>query len=130
MLDSCILMDILTNDSQWAEWSDRVLKQCLASGRVVLNVIIYAELLPGVADDRDLDAVLARSDLGREDIPWEAAKVAAGAFAEYRRRGGTRTAPLPDFFIGAHATVRGYTLITRDAARFRTYFPNLRLIAP
>ncbi|WP_299823619.1 type II toxin-antitoxin system VapC family toxin, partial [uncultured Jannaschia sp.] len=91
------------------------------------NSIIYAEISIAFDQIEDLDALLPEAVFHREDLPWEAAFLAGKAFRTYRRRGGARSLPLPDFYIGAHAAVRGYRLLTRDAARFRTYFPTLDL---
>ena len=130
MADSCILMDVISEDPAWRDWSERLLLDCMAQGVVVINSIIYAELTAGFTRIEDLGKRLPASAFEREEVPWEAAFLAGQCFRAYRRRSGTKRSPLSDFYIGAHALVRGYTLITRDAARFRTYFPQLRLIAP
>jgi predicted nucleic acid-binding protein len=97
---------------------------------LVINPIIYAEVAVGFDAPEDVEAALPADGYRREPLPYEAAFAAGKAFLDYRRRGGTRTSPLPDFYIGAHAAVRGYRLLTRDAARYRTYFPAVELIAP
>lgn len=129
-VDANVLIDIATDDPTWSDWSESALRRAGQGGRLLINPIIYAEV--SIAFDRieDVDDLLPEAVFHREDLPWEAAFLAGKAFHAYRRRGGTRTLPLPDFFIGAHAAVRGYRLLTRDAARFRTYFPKLDLITP
>ncbi|WP_292070867.1 type II toxin-antitoxin system VapC family toxin [Brevundimonas sp. UBA7534] len=131
LIDSNVLLDIATEEPRWIEWSVARLAEVLDGGEAaVINSIIYAELSAGYSTLKALDMVL--SDLGvvREDLPWPAAFAAGRAFVAYRRRGGARTSPLPDFFIGAHALEAGHRLLTRDASRYRTYFPDLELIAP
>jgi predicted nucleic acid-binding protein len=130
MPDTNVLMDIAGPISEWRDWSLKALEPFLQRGLVVINAIIYAELAAGYQRAEELDAALPPTDIRREDIPWEAAFLAGQAHLAYRRRGGLRTSTLPDFFIGAHALVRGYTLITRDPRRYRSYFPGLMLMAP
>jgi predicted nucleic acid-binding protein len=130
MIDSNVLLDVLTNDRQWSDWSAQALTRAAETSRLVINPVIYAEVSLGFAGIEELDEALSAETFVREAIPYEAAFLAGRAFLGYRRRGGVRTSPLPDFFIGAHAAVAGHRLITRDAARFRTYFPKLSLIAP
>jgi hypothetical protein len=96
----------------------------------VINPLIFAEISVGFKQIEELEAVLPRSDFRREPLPYEAGFLAGKAFLLYRQRGGPRTSPMPDFYIGAHAAVAGYRLLTRDAQRYRSYFPTLRLIAP
>jgi predicted nucleic acid-binding protein len=98
--------------------------------RLVINAIIYAEVSVRYSRIEDLETALPKAMIERESIPYEAAFLAGKAFDAYRRRGGTKRAPLPDFFIGGHAAVADYSLLTRDAAGYRTYFPKLRLISP
>ena len=97
---------------------------------LVINVIIYAELLPAYSSEERLRQYLRRSPLQKKALPFTAAAPAARAFTEYRKRGGSKNAPLPDFFIGAHAEAEGLTLLTRDPKRYRTYFPRVELISP
>jgi predicted nucleic acid-binding protein len=130
MPDTNVLMDIAGPISAWRDWSLNALEPFLQVGLVVINVIIYAELAAGYERAEELDAALPAADFRRDDIPWEAAFLAGQAHLAYRRRGGARTTTLPDFFIGAHALVRGHTLITRDPRRYCSYFPDLKLIAP
>lgn len=128
-VDTSVIFDVIA-PSPFAEWSSQALGAAAQSARLVVNAIVYAEAAAGASTPQDMDLIFPSSSFEIEDIPLEAAYVAGKAFASYRRRGGTRTLPLPDFFIGAHALVRGYTLLTRDAARCRTCFPALKLIAP
>lgn len=128
LLDSNVLIDLLI-DSQWSPW---VVDQMHALGdeEFAINPLIYAEVSVPYASAAELDADLNRFLFIRLDLPWEAAFVAGRAFSRYRRNSGPRTSPLPDFYIGAHAQVSGLTLLTRDATRYRTYFPEVALIAP
>jgi predicted nucleic acid-binding protein len=130
LIDANILIDIATDDPVWGDWSADALARAGRGRRRVLNPVVYAEV--SVAFDRieDLDALLPAGVFDREDPPWEAAFLAGKAFLAYRRRGGARTTTLPDFFIGAHAAVKGYALLTRDRGRFQTYFPSVDLIGP
>jgi predicted nucleic acid-binding protein len=130
MVDSCVLLDIATDDPKWAEWSEAAVAQAQDEGELVINPLIYAEVSVGFRSIEELDAALPPADFTREQLPYEAGFLAGKAFMAYRRRGGQRTAPLPDFYIGAHAAVRSYRLITRDVKRFRTYFPAIGLICP
>jgi predicted nucleic acid-binding protein len=130
LVDSNVLLDLMTEDARWFSWSQRALEDAANRTRLVINAIVYGEVSVRFSRIEELEAALPRELIGREPIPYEAAFLAAKAFAGYRRRGGTRTSTLPDLFIGAHAAVAGYELLTRDGARFRTYFPKLALIAP
>ncbi len=129
LVDSNILLDVLIPDPVWEDWSSGALAAAAESSPLVINPIVFAEVSVGFDRIEDLEAALP-AELRREPLPWDAAFLAAKAFLAYRRRGGTKLAPLPDFFIGAHAAVRGYTLLTRDAGRYRTCFPTLALIVP
>jgi len=130
LVDSNVLIDVATSGSEWADWSASMITRAAEEGRVVINPIIYAEVSMGFDRIEDLDAALPVEYFAREELPWAAAFLAAHVFLDYRRAGGARRAPLPDFYIGAHAAIAGYTLLTRDARRYRAYFPKLRLIAP
>lgn len=130
LVDSNVLLDILTQDTRWSAWSARALAEAADRHRLVINAMVYAEVSAHYSRVEDLDAALPTTMLEREPIPFAAAFLAGKCFLAYKRRGGVKQSPLPDFFIGAHAAVAGYTLITRDASRYRTYFPGLPLIAP
>ena len=130
LVDANVLLDIMTEDARWLAWSAEALERAADRHRLVINPVIYAEVSIRYTRIEALEAALPKAMFDREPVPYEAAFLAGKAFFAYRRRGGTKTLPLPDFFIGAHAAVAGYSLITRDAARYRTYFPKLSLIAP
>jgi predicted nucleic acid-binding protein len=130
LIDSNVLLDILDEDEEWVDWSASMLTRAAEQGRVVINPLIYAETSVTFDTVEELDQALPPQYFVREELPWDAAFLAAKVFAKYRRRGGTRRSPLPDFYIGAHAAVAGYTLLTRDAVRYREYFPKLRIIGP
>ena len=130
LVDSNVILDVVTEDAEWADWSASMLSKVAHEGRLVINPLIYAEVSCGYDAIEDLDEALPPEYFTREPLPWPAAFLAARAFLAYRRRGGSRSASLPDFYIGAHAAIAGYTLLTRDARNYRTYFPKLRVIAP
>ncbi|TCO55094.1 hypothetical protein EV192_108382 [Actinocrispum wychmicini] len=130
LVDTCVLLDIFTDDPKWADWSEQAVADARDSGDLVINPIVYAEVSAGFDTIEDLDDALPATDFKREQLPYEAGFLASRAFVAYRKRGGERRSPLPDFYIGAHAAVSRYQLLTRDVARYRTYFSNLRLIAP
>lgn len=130
LVDTNVLFDYLSEDSEWFEWAAAMLRDAGEAGPVAINPVVYAEV--SVRYDRidDVDEALPSAYFHRLQLPWEAAFLAAKCFERYRKRGGVRRSPLPDFFIGAHAAVADMTLLTRDARRYRTYFPKLRIIAP
>lgn len=130
LIDSNVLLDVMTEDPRWLHWSSAAIENAADSGRLAINPVIFAEVSIRYSTIEDLEKSLPRSLVDKEPIPYEAAFLAGKCFLEYRRRGGARASTLPDFFIGAHAAVAGYRLITRDAARYRTYFPKLDIISP
>ena len=130
MVDTCVLLDIVTQDPQWLDWSAAAIQEAADAGPLVINPIIYAELSIGFETIEALQTLLSRDIFEYRPIPCEAAFLAGKCFLMYRRRGGEKTRPLPDFLIGAHAAVESLPLITRDTQRFRTYFPRLELICP
>ena len=130
LIDSCVLLDVITGDAHWADWSASQIAAALDAGRVVINPLIYAEVSVGFESFEDLDELLPASDFEREPLPFVAGFAAGKAFVRYRRHGGGKRSPLPGFYIGAHAALAGYQLLTRDTSRYRTYFPKLRIIAP
>jgi predicted nucleic acid-binding protein len=129
LVDSNILLDLFIEDDEWFDWSAAMLEQTSSHGLLVINPIIYAEVSVRFDSLEDLEDELP-GDWAKRPLPWEAAFLAGKCFERYRRAGGTRTAPLPDFFIGAHAAIENLTLLTRDPRRFRAYFPKLRIISP
>ena len=130
LVDSNVLLDIATADPRWGPWSERALADAADQGQLAINSIIYAEVSVGFSRIEELDDALPPEAFLRARLPYEAGFLAGKAFGTYRRRGGVRTAPLPDFYIGAHAAIAGFRLLTRDAQRYRGYFPTVRLIAP
>ncbi len=130
LVDSNVLLDVMTEDAVWFSWSAERLAAIADRSRLVINPVIYAEVSVRYSRIEDLDEALPTSLIAREPIPFAAAFLAGKSFEAYRRRGGERRSPLPDFFIGAHAAVAGYRLLTRDTARYRTYFPKIELISP
>ena len=130
LIDSNILLDVMTEDPRWFAWSEDALARCADESILAINPIIYAEVSIRFARIEDLETALPETAFRRLPLPWEAAFLAGKCFLKYRRRGGGKGSPLPDFYIGAHAAVAGTQLLTRDASRYRAYFPGLRLIAP
>ena len=130
LVDSNVLLDLLEEDATWYEWSSRQLQLAADNSALIINPIVYTEVSIGFTRIEELDEALRPDIFERRPLPWEAAFLAGKCFLRYRKQGGTRRSPLPDFFIGAHAAVEGLTLLTRDATRYRTYFPTLSLIAP
>jgi hypothetical protein len=130
LVDSNVLLDVMTMDAQWAAWSSAALADAAETARLFINPIIYAEVSVRFSRIEDLEAGLPAALLESAPVPYEAAFLAGKLILAYRRRGGVRTAPLTDFFIGAHAAVAGMRLLTRDVARYRADFPTLELIAP
>jgi predicted nucleic acid-binding protein len=130
LVDSNILLDIATDDPAWGDWSAQALAEIAEHSILIVNPIIYAEVSVGYSTIEALDASLPAELFHREALPWEAGFLAGKCFLLYRRRGGLRKSPLPDFYIGAHAAVSGLALLTRDAARYSTYFPRLVFVAP
>lgn len=130
LVDSNVLLDVATEDLEWSAWSTRILMDVAEHAELIINPIIYAEVSVGYSSIEALDDALPGDFFHREALPWEAGFLAGKCFAMYRRRGGLRTSPLPDFYIGAHAAVGGLALLTRDATRYRTYFPRLQILAP
>jgi predicted nucleic acid-binding protein len=130
LVDSNVLIDVFSRDAVWAEWSKEALSRVGSDGPLVINPVIYAEISHRYSTKEALDQELPEDEFMRENIPWAAAFLAGKAFADYRQRGGHRRSPLPGFFIGAHAAVSGLRLLTRDVARYRTYFPRIELIGP
>lgn len=130
LVDSNILLDVATNDRHWGDWSSRALNEVADHTSLIINPIIYAEVSIGYSTIEALDAALPRALYQLESLPWEAGFLAGKSFVNYRRRGGLRNSPLPDFYIGAHAAIERLALLTRDAAGYRSYFPTVVLLAP
>ena len=130
LVDSCVILDVATGDPRWADWSAGRIAEALDAGRVVINPLIYAEVSVGYSSVEELDDLLPAGDYQREPLPYRAGFAAGKAYLRYRRSGGGKRSPMPDFYIGAHAAVAGYRLLTRDASRYQSYFPKLELIVP
>ena len=130
LVDSNVLLDVLTDDPTWAERSGTALAEAADNSRLAINALIYAEVSIGFERIEELDAALPPSTFERLPLPWAAGFLAGKCFLRYRRSGGVRRSPLLDFYIGAHAMVDGMTLLTRDAARYRTYLPRLSVLTP
>ena len=130
LVDTNVLVDLVTDDPLWGEWSQRQLDRAAAQDGLAINDIVYAELSVGYSRIEELDAMIREVGLVTAAIPRVALFLAGKAFQRYRSAGGRRTGVLPDFFLGAHAVISDCVLITRDAARYRTYFPGIVLIAP
>jgi len=130
LVDSNVLLDVATNDPNWSGWSGRALAESAEHTTLIINPIIYAEVSIGYTTIEALDVALPTTLYQREPLPWEAGFLAGKCFLLYRRRGGLRNSPLPDFYIGAHAAIGHLALLTRDAARYRSYFPRIQIISP
>ncbi len=130
LVDTNVLLDVFTDDPRWADWSATALADARDGGPLLINPLIYAELSIRFSSPAALDGALDQLGIRRDPLPYEAAFPAGAAFVEYRRRGGSRTSPLPDFYIGAHAAASGHRLLSRDAGRYSSSFPELVLIAP
>jgi predicted nucleic acid-binding protein len=130
LVDSNVIIDILTSDPTWCAWSEAALHNAADHDEIAINPIIYAEISSGFATMAELDLRPGIEALHRLPLPYHAGFIAGRAFVDYRRRGGVRTSPLPDFYIGAHAAVSGLRILTRDVRRYKRYFPRVALISP
>ena len=130
LVDTNVLLDVATDDRRWAPWSLHALEAAAMQGELRINPVVYAEFSIGYARIEEVDAALATARIAIAEIPRAALFLAGKAFADYRRRRGTKASVLPDFFVGAHAAVAGLRLITSDAGRYRTYFPSVELVVP
>jgi predicted nucleic acid-binding protein len=130
LVDSNVILDVLTEDPQWCDWSAQQLADFANQGDLIINPIIFAEVSIGFNQPDELESALPETFFQREPLPYEAAFLAGKAFLSYRQQGGNRRSPLPDFYIGAHAAVQNLPLLTRDVNRYRTYFPSVHLITP
>jgi len=130
LVDTNVLLDVVEDDPQWAVWSQGQLETVGLTDRLVINGVIYSELSIAFARIEELERVMDEASLTLEEIPREALFLAGKVFLDYRRRKGSKQHVLPDFYIGAHAAVNGYPILTRDVAPYRSYFPTVRLISP
>ena len=130
LVDTNVLLDVVLDDPEWADWSQGQLEAASLSSRLAINPVVYSELSMAFARIEELEGVLADASLSYVEIPREALFLAGKVFLDYRRRQGTRQSVLPDFYIGAHAAVNRWPLLTRDTSRYRSYFPTVQLFAP
>jgi hypothetical protein len=130
LVDTNVLLDVVQDDAQWANWSQSQLESASVTEHLAINPIIYSELSISFARIEELEAVIAEASLAVEEVPREALFLAGKAFLQYKRGRGTKHGVLPDFFIGAHAAVMNWSILTRDVGRYRAYFPTVELISP
>lgn len=130
LVDSNILLDIFTEDQHWYAWSANTLAESAEQTLLYINPIIYSEISVGFERIEDLENALPSAYIQRAELPYEAAFLAGKCFLKYRKAGGLKRSPLPDFFIGAHAAIKGWSILTRDKGRYQAYFPSLHVIAP
>ena len=130
LVDSDVLLDVLTEDPTWFDWSSAAIESHAEHSMLVIDPLIYAEVSIRFERIEELEEALPATMFRRDALPWEAAFLAGKCFVQYRRRGGAKQSPLPDFYIGAHAAVARMTLLTRDGGRYRTYFPTLDIVEP
>ncbi|MES2664167.1 MAG: type II toxin-antitoxin system VapC family toxin, partial [Pseudomonadota bacterium] len=123
LIDSNILLDIFTEDARWFEWSSNALLEHAEKDLLYINPIIYSEISVGFKKIEELETALPADYIQRDNLPYEAAFLAGKCFLKYRKAGGTKSSPLPDFYIGAHAAIKGWSILTRDKGRYRSYFP-------
>lgn len=129
-IDSCVLLDLFTNDQTWAEWSENVLEQFSHTNTLYINSIVYTEISIGFNKIEEVESAISELEIKVLEIPREALFLTGKTFLKYRKNKGTKNSPLPDFFIGAHASVSNFELITRDSDKYQTYFPQVKLIHP
>ena len=130
LVDSNVLLDVATSDPVWSDWSGRAIAECADHSTLIIDPIVYAEVSIGYSTIEALNAALPITSYAREPLPWDAGFLAGKCFLNYRKRGGARNTPLPDFYIGAHAAVAELAVLTREASRYRTYFPKLEILGP
>ncbi len=129
-VDSSILLDLFTDDPNWADWSENILDKYSQTNTLYINSIVYTEVSIGFNKIEEAEKAISQLGIKVLEIPREALFLTGKAFLKYRKHKGTKKIPLPDFFIGAHATVSKFVLITRDSTKYKTYFPQLKLIHP
>jgi predicted nucleic acid-binding protein len=129
-VDSCILLDLFTNDPKWADWSEKILDRYSQTNTLFINSIVYTEISIGFNKIEKVEYVINQLGIKVLEIPREALFLAGKVFQQYRKNKGTKSSTLPDFFIGAHATISSLAIITRDISRYKAYFPQLRIISP
>lgn len=130
LVDSNVILDVFTQDPDWFDWSSNALRKAVDDSVAVINPIVYAEVSVHFSTIEELDVRLPRDHFRRDDLPWPAAFLAGKAYRVYRRGAGAKRSPMPDFYIGAHAAIAGFRLLTRDATLYRSYFPTVKLLSP
>ena len=131
LIDTNVLIDVVTKDPSWFEWSSSQVVKLIDKREAAINPVIFTELAPNYEDEKQLDQGLLKPTLfKRLQLPYSSAFPTSRAFIKYKNAGGKKTSPLPDFFIGGHAEAEGHVILTRDAGRYRSYFPAVRLITP
>ena len=130
LIDSCILLDLFTNDPNWADWSESILDKYSQTNTLFINSIVYTEISIGFKKIEELEKAISELGIKVLEIPREALFLTGKAFLKYRKNKGTKKSPLPDFFIGAHASVSRLSLVTRDVVKYKTYFPQINLVCP
>lgn len=130
LVDSNVILDVFLDDPSWADWSESTLEEYVQYAKLFINPIVYSEVSIGFERIEDMESALSKTGFQMLEIPKEALFLAGKAFLKYKKRKGLKKSPLPDFYIGAQAAVLDFALITRDVARYRTYFPSIRLVSP
>jgi len=130
LVDSCVLLDLFTDDPNWVDWSEKVLEQYSQTNTLYINSVVYTEVSIGFKNIEEVETAISELGVKVLEMPREALFLTGKAFLQYRKNQGSKTSPLPDFFIGAHAAVSKFDLITRDARKYKTYFPQVKLIYP
>lgn len=130
LVDSNVLLDVFTKDKKWFSWSSETLAESAERDLLYINPIIYSEISVGFERIEELERALPSAYILRDNLPYEAAFLAGKCFLKYRKAGSVKRSPLPDFYIGAHAAVKGWSILTRDKGRYHSYFPTLDVIAP
>lgn len=130
LVDSCVLLDLFTDDEHWADWSEAMLEKYSQTNTLYINSIVYTEISIGFDRVEEVESAIDALAIKVLELPREALFLTGKAYLKYRKNKGTKTSPLPDFFIGAHASVSQFGLVTRDMAKYKTYFPQVRLIHP
>ncbi len=129
-VDSCVLLDLFTDDKDWGEWSESILEKYSQTNTLYINSIVYTEISIGFKKIEELEKAISELNMKVLEIPREALFLTGKAYLKYRKNKGTKNSPLPDFFIGAHVSVEKFNLITRDTSKYKTYFPQVKLIHP
>ena len=130
LVDTNVILDVINRDPKWFHWSRDKIRETREENELYINVVIYTELVPAYQEEAELQKFIRRSPFQKRVLPFSSAAPTARAFLDYRKRGGKKNSPLPDFFIGGHAEAEGLAILTRDENRYQTYFPNVKLICP